>query len=186
MPTNDILTMVIELIQFGAYDPTIWIHGKSESLLFLHTYFSKEIELADEHWLFSAIRIGNIGILKNLLNHAPADELKSIINKADKNGLTPLDAALISHKKEIILLLLSYGAEPLVGLLNGIKLARCVPDWQLPEGSSLLSLYEQIYAMSFGRYCAILQVCQHHELVNDIIDNLIKIIYSKASYRHYD
>jgi hypothetical protein len=98
---------------------------------FLKTYYAcNQIKLEDEHWIYGALRCGFDSVLESIFKHMSAEELNNIINQVNNEGITPLDLALTLRKKNLVSLLLAYGADPARCLCDALFLAQHEKDWQ--------------------------------------------------------
>jgi ankyrin repeat protein len=152
--------------------------GKAKGIL--ATYDPYQEVLQEEHWLYRMIRIQFNDPLKHILIYSPQNVMKPLINQLDVHGQTPLDIAIATHNKEAIRLLLSYGANPLQGLYNSLRLAKRIPEWHqsiTSKDGAQLSLYIQIYKAHQNHYLAILGFLP---LPKEIISRIVEFVLASV------
>jgi len=153
----------IRLIALGAKPCKNYFEKSKKTQEIISSYVSTDPTLPEEPALHRALRLE----LKNEeFDHILADARNlSIINKFDIQGQTALSIALIKRNEHAILALIAFGADPLLGIYNGVLLARQI-KWQES------SLYERILSLHLQRCLAILQALES-ELPREVVSLII-------------
>lgn len=149
----------IRLIALGAKPRENYVERKGKAKEIISRYIATDLTLPHEPALHRAIRLKP---KDDEFDRILAEARNSLrINELDIQGQTALSVALIKRDEHAILALLASGADPLLGIYNGVLLARQIKEWQRgADGNS--SLYERILSAHLYPCFAMLQALEQH------------------------
>jgi len=170
--------LVITLLEFGAEISESTIKaakGATKNLL-------QRLFDSDGLPLHKAARLNDIDGLKKELTQYEAGAKETEVNKQNAAGLTALAIVMVWRNEQATLLLMAHGANPLVGQLNCLRLAKKIKEWQPARATDKnnRSLAQQIEEVVRLPYLVEIGLCAQDippEVVSLIVDHMLVQLY---------